>query len=324
MTESHRLPESIHFHLEPLTNGVYAALAKDGGLAIANAGIIDLGDRTLVFDTFASTQAAEDLVRAAERVTGRSIALAVNSHWHADHVLGNQALPAETTILSTAQTRRIITRRIPDSIVERQRSVPAELQQMETRLQSPLDTQERLAVGSAIDFYRQLLAELPTLTARPPDVTFERRLVLHGSARQAELLTFGGGHTASDTILYLPDDQIAFVADLLFNQIHPWLGDGDPHEWLRMLDEIDALDPPGEVIVPGHGAVGTPAAFGLMRRYIRALDDLVRAAQSSGATAEDLAGKPVPAAFAAWGGGDHFAANVRFLFAQHTEQHTDS
>jgi hypothetical protein len=40
---------------------VFAAIHLAGGAAICNAGIIDLGDRTLVFDSFMSPLAAEDL-----------------------------------------------------------------------------------------------------------------------------------------------------------------------------------------------------------------------------------------------------------------------
>ncbi len=62
---------SHHFHLERLADGVYAAINSDEGWAICNASIIDLGDRTLVYDSFTSPQAASDLRDAAEYLTGR-------------------------------------------------------------------------------------------------------------------------------------------------------------------------------------------------------------------------------------------------------------
>ena len=49
---------SNHFSLERLADGVFAAIATGSGAAVANAGIIDLGGRTLVFDTFMTSQAA--------------------------------------------------------------------------------------------------------------------------------------------------------------------------------------------------------------------------------------------------------------------------
>src|SRR5512136_3357477 len=103
-----QLPVSKHFRLQQLAEGVYAVIHIDGGTAIGNAGIIDLGDRTLVYDTLMTPQAGEDLHTAAEALTGRPVDAAVNSHWHYDHIWGNQAFGADTDIISTEETRRLI------------------------------------------------------------------------------------------------------------------------------------------------------------------------------------------------------------------------
>ena len=66
------LPESRHYILHELADGVYAAIHNDeGGYAICNAGIIDLGDKTIVLDPFISPAAARDLKQHAENLTGR-------------------------------------------------------------------------------------------------------------------------------------------------------------------------------------------------------------------------------------------------------------
>jgi hypothetical protein len=39
------VPAFRHFTLEPVCAGAWAALHKDGGWAVGNAGIVDLGDR---------------------------------------------------------------------------------------------------------------------------------------------------------------------------------------------------------------------------------------------------------------------------------------
>jgi len=85
-----QLPTSSFFRLKPLAEGVYAAIVEDGTGALGNAGIVDLGDRTLVFDTFQTPEAAIDLKFAAESLTGKAVSIVINSHWHNDHVLGNQ------------------------------------------------------------------------------------------------------------------------------------------------------------------------------------------------------------------------------------------
>lgn len=85
MKDRQQLPNSRHFRLEQSADGVYAAVHIDGGAAMSNAGIIDLGDRTLVFDAFFTPQAAEDLRSAAEEITGRPVDATISSHYHSDH-----------------------------------------------------------------------------------------------------------------------------------------------------------------------------------------------------------------------------------------------
>ena len=80
------IPDSKHFRLQQLAEGVYAVIHIDGGAAIGNAGIVDLGGRTLIYDALFTPQAAEDLRTAAEAVLRRPIDAVINSHWHNDHI----------------------------------------------------------------------------------------------------------------------------------------------------------------------------------------------------------------------------------------------
>ena len=59
---------SKHFQLEQVGKGIYAAIAKEGGGAVGNAGLVDLGDKVIVFDTFNTQQASEDLRLLAEKL----------------------------------------------------------------------------------------------------------------------------------------------------------------------------------------------------------------------------------------------------------------
>jgi cyclase len=80
-----------HADLVDAGGGVHAAIAKPDRLAVGNAAIVDLGDETLVVDTHISYAAARELRQAAEEATGRPASLVFNTHWHGDHVLGNES-----------------------------------------------------------------------------------------------------------------------------------------------------------------------------------------------------------------------------------------
>jgi glyoxylase-like metal-dependent hydrolase (beta-lactamase superfamily II) len=122
-----RLPESKHFQIELLADGVYAAVASEQGYAICNAGVIDIGDRTILFDTFISPEAARDLLKVAEQLTSHKITHVVNSHGHNDHIRGNQVFGSDVDIFSTVKTREAIARNEPEEIKSEKETIPKEI-----------------------------------------------------------------------------------------------------------------------------------------------------------------------------------------------------
>lgn len=81
-----------YFTLKKMANGVFAAIAKPGNGAWSNAGVVDLGSELLVFDAFNTPSAAQELKIQAEILTGKKVKYLINSHYHGDHIFGNQAL----------------------------------------------------------------------------------------------------------------------------------------------------------------------------------------------------------------------------------------
>lgn len=305
------LPQSRHFTLEPLAPGVYAAIARASGGAMSNAGIVDLGDRALVFDTFMTPQAAADLRTAAEALTGRRVAYVVNSHWHDDHVRGNQVF-ADAEIVATDRTSLLMAARGPRNIAKYRDQAPAHVASLREQYTQATDERERARLALEISEGEEILASLPTLELRLPDHTFIDRLVFRGPARSAELLTYGGGHTESDAFLWLPAERILFAGDLVVNRTHPLLIWGDPSTWPGILDRLAALDP--ATVVPGHGPVGDRASIAALSGYLADVQRLADALMRSGNTPDELAQAPVPEAYAAWEGSDEiFPLNLHFL-----------
>ena len=95
-----------HFDLHQLTDGVYAAIHKDGGAAYCNAGIVDLGDRTLVVDAFDTVLAARELRQTAESLFSRPVDTLLLTHTHNDHWKGAGAFDAETIFVANETTRQ--------------------------------------------------------------------------------------------------------------------------------------------------------------------------------------------------------------------------
>jgi cyclase len=99
-----------HFRLEQVADDAWAAIAVPGSGAVGNAGFVRMGDFSVVFDTFATAAAADQLRVSAEVVA--PVAYAVNSHWHADHVSGNASFD-DVAIVATERTRELMEERAP-------------------------------------------------------------------------------------------------------------------------------------------------------------------------------------------------------------------
>jgi len=229
---------------EQVSEGVFAAIAAEGGVAVGNAGFVDLGGEVLVFDTHVSLTAGRELRAAAEQhAPARTVVL---SHWHGDHVYGAGAFDA--TVVATARTAELMRDRTAQRLAEFKAA------SLEDFAETP--------------FAELARTELPTLEIRYPDGTFDPERTFSGSARSAEAITLGGGHTLSDAFLWLADERIVFTADLAITNGHPWVGDGDIDQ-PAILEGIAELAP--ETIVPGHGPVSGPDAIDVMLRYLDAL-----------------------------------------------------
>ena len=302
---------SPYFHLERIAEGVWAAIVERGTGAWGNAGIVALGERTLVFDTFLTPAAARDLRAAAEALTGQPVAYIVNSHYHMDHIHGNGVF-ADATIIATEKTRERIATRGAEVIAEA-RQHPEYPASLDDEIASAATPELRADLVALQGDYRALDAALPELTLRLPDVTFAQRLTLHGSERSVEILSYGGGHTSSDAFLLLPAERVAFLGDLLGVRMHPSFGQADLEQWDTILERIATLAI--ETVVPGHGPVGALADVATLRCYLSDCKTLVREAVTRGVTAAQIAALPPPAAYADWDARAIFADNLRHLHA---------
>jgi len=316
-------PESKHFQIEPLADGVYAAIASEQGYAICNAGIIDIGDKTIIFDTFISPNAAKDLLKAAKQLTSREASCVVNSHYHNDHIRGNQVFPPNVNIISTTWTREAITQNEPKEILWEKENIPQGTIDAQLKLAAENDPKRCRELAFLIVYYKAIMESHPQLKTRLPNITFEPpKLVIHGTQRTVELHSFVG-HTASDLVLYLPEEKIAFMSDLLFINIHPYLPSGFPERWKESLSMAEALGI--QTVVPGHGPVGRSADLSVMTQYIQSLENIVANMVKSGRSIEEVSLQPIPSQFETWSlfFDNFFVANLQFLYrcvAQESEK----
>jgi cyclase len=304
--------ESKYFELTPIADSVFAAIVNNGTGAVGNAGIIDLGDETVVFDTMYTPQAAEDLRKAAEELFGRPVSYVINSHFHFDHIGGNQVF-SQAAIISTAKTRELMLLR-GNQLIGYAKSHPEYPEQVRTSLESESDVNRQKEIANHLGDVLALAADLPAIKLTPPTLLFEQSLTLLGSKRHAVLLAKGSGHTPCDSILYLPDDEVVFMGDLLTVNNHPNIRDGNAREWVRILDEIHPL--PIRVAVPGHGPVGGKDEITALHDYLVKLLELAAELAAAKTPLEIISKEEVPRMYAEWQFPSLYANNLKHLCEQ--------
>lgn len=95
---------------------------------------------------------------------------------------------------------------------------------------------------------------------------FDSSLTLLGTDREVKVLSLGTVHTKCDSILLLPEEKIVFSGDVVSIDNHPMLSDGDPDNWVKVLDDMGQMDI--TTIVPGHGPVGNRLVLQQIQEYI--------------------------------------------------------
>ena len=314
---SHRqVRESKDFSLVSLCDGVYACIHKPGGGAFSNAGIVDLGDRTLVVDAMGTLAGGRELRATAETLFGRPVSALVLTHHHDDHWIGASAFDSATLLLCAEKVRAAC---VPygAELAEEYRDRAAwdeELRGLERQLAAEKDERRLVGLRNGISRLRITLAELDVWSPRYADLTFSSPLTFRGASRAAEVRTLGPSHTPDDVAVVLPGDGIAFVGDVGFFQTQPYLADSDLDLYREQL--LFVLGSGLQTLVPGHGPVGGRAEAEQELAYFDVMEELVGKIVSRGGSLAEAKQIALPAPFDAWlvGGMNRFAANVEFLY----------
>jgi len=299
MTEPKVVLENEHFRLEQLVDGVFAAIATLEGGAMSNAGIVDLGGETLVFDAFLTRAAAEQLRAAAEELTGRAPRYLVNSHFHGDHVWGNCAFLPEAAILASSGTAAAMTAQDNSSDEEDRTELAEAIEHLEKALAEETDEIVRFNYEGNLYPRKHLFEELPVIRA-VPTVVFEGTLEIRGSERTVRLVASERAHTEGDVHLLCPDDRVVFLGDLgFFKDLPAYVApQGDAAAWANALREFESLAV--DAFVPGHGDVGGVPELAAQRGFLDAAIEAAQAVAAGGGTVEEVVERMRGTEYAKW------------------------
>jgi glyoxylase-like metal-dependent hydrolase (beta-lactamase superfamily II) len=281
-----------------LAEGVHAAIRSEFRMdPIESNSLVVIGpDDVMVVDTGRTPHTARRIIGEIRKLTDRPVRLVVNSHWHDDHVFGNQAFEEAfpgVHFIAHRQTRlEMISRSIPSlkdygleywsKMAER---FEAQLAKGTRPDGSPLSEAQKTRLLDQARTVRDFLPKIEGQRIVLPTMEIESTVTIHQGKREIRLIHAGSGNTPGDVAVYLPQEKILATGDLLVHPV-PFAYGSDIPAWVATLKTLRALDV--DVIVPGHGPVmRDPQYLDLVIGLFQSLVDQVTAAKKAGLSLDE-------------------------------------
>jgi len=240
-------PAAPDFTLQKIGNGVWAAIVNDEGKAGGNAGFVVGDDGVAVIDTFQDPAPAADLLKEIRKITKLPIRFVVNTHYHLDHVNGNDVFAAA------------------GAVIVAHRNVRAWIRTENMKMLDPPITPEKQARVRSIAL---------------PNVVHDNRVDLFLGSRRI-VVRYYAGHTGGDSVVSVPDAHVVFCGDMLWKDHIPNLIDATTEAWVKSLDAMPSDYGPS-TWVPGHGGVAKAEDVATFRKYLADLRASISRERSSG------------------------------------------
>lgn len=222
--------------MQQLTKDIYVETGFEG----ANVGLVVTGEGAVLVDTPMSSPKARRWREEIARVTEREIAYVINTDYHGEHILGNRFFPGVVV------AHELVWKKANDEAFRR-------------RLFESL--------------WKELISKPEDLEIVPPQLTFTDRMILYLGGKTIEMIHLGG-YTPASIGVYIPQDGVLFAGEVVINDEHPSIAEGESLQWLCALTLIRRMDV--EVVVPGHGPLCKKEATHKLSSYIRKMRKKVK------------------------------------------------
>jgi cyclase len=245
-----------------------------------NTVVLTGDDGVLMIDTKVENSVDKLLAKIAE-LSEKPIRFAIITHWHFDHVGGNEKV---------AKTGATI---IAHENVRKHMSIEHDMKLLNTKVS-------------------------PSPEIARPMVTFKKEITFHLNGEDVKVFHLEPGHTDGDAVIFFQNANVIHMGDLYFEGLYPYIGiysGGSINGMIKVINQILPMIDENTKVVPGHGPVSNKAR---LQKYVSMLttirDNVSRLMQEGNTMDKVIATKPTRAFDEKWGKGflppDQFAKLV--------------
>lgn len=221
---------------------------------------------------------SEKIKKAIAELTDQPIRILVNTHWHGDHVGGNENFG-----------------------------------QMGAMIFAHDNVYQRMSKTQLMRAFSREIPPSPEI-ARPV-VTFSDELSIKCNGEYLMMIHVDSAHTDGDALVYFPESDVLHMGDTYFNGRYPFIdlsSGGSIDGVIAAADKALFIVGDYTKIIPGHGGLSNKQELQQYRRVIKNFRDNVEDLVQQGKTLEEIKElKPGKETDEAYGGG--FISPDRFI-----------
>jgi len=257
-----------------IKDGIYVQSAREVNSTV---GIVVTKEGVVVIDTGQTLVDSRQVADAIKKLTPLPVRFVINTEVHPDHTTGNFVFSPPAVVINHAGA---------------------------TDAMQKADNPNRFAtaapdIQAAAQGYRLIT----------PHIEYQEKMTLRVGERRFELLRIKNAHSEADTAVWLPEERVLFAGSAAIprslNNVRPFVTIPDILAATRMLRSLNP-----EVVVPGHGSVGTTSIFDESERYYTLLVERVGAMVKAGKSQEQIRQELKMPEYADWAYQDRMPTNV--------------
>ncbi len=219
-----------------------------------NVAVLLAGDRTLIVDTGSTEDGVGRIKSAISEVRDQPIHLVVNTHWHPDHVAGNEKMyELGATIIAHDNVK------------------------------------QRMMSEQYIEFLDRKVPVPPAQAV--PQLTFSGELNLNLNGNDVHIFQIQPGHTETDAVVFFKTANVIHLGDLYFNGLYPYIGISSGGSIDDMITVVHAILPKLDdqtIVIPGHGALSNKAELTAYVDMLTTVRDRMQALMKEGRSLEEI------------------------------------